>query len=77
MSVNLGMFGFLYDRVIKWDHHCSRSGRLSTTKGVDMRFVLFFLVLALVGISTDLGTSERADDMQLQPVIFAAALGSH
>lgn len=42
-----------------------------------MRYVLFFLVLALVGLSTDLGTGERADDMQLQPVIFAAALGSH
>lgn len=71
------MFGFLYDRVIKWDHRPRRSVRLNTTKGVDMRYVLFFVVLALVGMSTDLGTSERADDTRLQPVIFAAALGSH
>lgn len=42
-----------------------------------MRYVLFFVVLALVGLSTDLGTAERADDTQLQPVIFAAILGSH
>jgi hypothetical protein len=43
-----------------------------------MRYVLFLLVLALVGMSTDLGMTERAtDDTQLQPIIFAAALGSH
>ena len=42
-----------------------------------MRYVLFFVVLALVGLSTDLGMSERHAGTQLQPVIFAAALGSH
>ncbi len=42
-----------------------------------MRYVLFLFVLALIGLSTDLGTTERADDTQLQPVIFAAAFGSH
>lgn len=42
-----------------------------------MRYVLFFVVLALVGLSTDLGAGERADDTQLQPVIFAAVFGSH
>jgi len=42
-----------------------------------MRYVLMFLFLVVLGLSSDLGTSERARSMELQPIIFAAALGSH
>jgi hypothetical protein len=43
-----------------------------------MRYVLFFLLVVVVaGLSSDLGTSERAQSTELQPVIFAAAFGSH
>lgn len=42
-----------------------------------MRYVLLLLLLVVVGLSSDLGPSERAQSTELQPVIFAAALGSH
>jgi hypothetical protein len=42
-----------------------------------MRYVLLLLLLVVVGLSSDLGTSERAQTMELQPTIFAAAFGSH
>ena len=42
-----------------------------------MRYVLLLLLLAIVGLSSDVGPSERAPSNGLQPVIFAAALGSH
>jgi hypothetical protein len=42
-----------------------------------MRYGLLLLLLAVVGLSTDLGMAERAQTAELQPVIFAAALGSH
>ena len=42
-----------------------------------MRYVFLFVVVVLFGLSTDMGTSQRADDTQLQPVIFAAVFGSH
>ncbi len=42
-----------------------------------MRYVLLLFLLAVVGLSTDLGTAERAPTTDLQPIIFAAALGSH
>jgi hypothetical protein len=41
-----------------------------------MRYALFLLLLVVVGVSSDLGTSERAPGSDLQPVIFAAVLGS-
>ena len=42
-----------------------------------MRYVLLLLLFAVIGLSSDLGTSERAPSAELQPVIFAAALGSN
>jgi hypothetical protein len=43
-----------------------------------MRYGLLFLLLfVVVGLSSDLGTSERAESSELQPIIFAAAFGSH
>jgi len=42
-----------------------------------MRYALLLLLLVVVGLSTDLGASERAQTTDFQPVIFAAALGSH
>jgi len=42
-----------------------------------MRYVLMLLLLVVVGLSSDLGASERAQGVELQPTIFAAALGSH
>ena len=42
-----------------------------------MRYVLFFLLLAVIGLSSDLGSSERMPVSDLQPIIFAAAFGSH
>ena len=45
-------------------------------KGVDMRYVFLFVVVVLLGLSTDLGTTKHAVDTQLQPVIFAAVFGS-
>ena len=42
-----------------------------------MRYVLMFLFLVVVGLSSDLGMGERAQSMELQPILFAAALGSH
>ena len=44
-----------------------------------MRYVLLLLLLVVVGLSSDLGQSERAqtETSDIQPVIFAAALGSH
>ena len=42
-----------------------------------MRYVLLLLLLAVIGLSSDLGTAERMPESNLQPIIFAAALGSH
>jgi len=42
-----------------------------------MRYVLLLLLLAVVGLSSDLGKTERAGSINLQPIIFAAAFGSH
>jgi hypothetical protein len=42
-----------------------------------MRYVLMLLLLVVVGLSSDLGTSERVQNTELQPIIFAAAFGSH
>jgi hypothetical protein len=42
-----------------------------------MRYALMFLFLVVVGLSSDLGTGERAQSVELQPILFAAALGSH
>jgi hypothetical protein len=44
-----------------------------------MRTVLLLLLLVVVGLSSDLGQGERAHTQasDFQPVIFAAALGSH
>lgn len=42
-----------------------------------MRYVLILLLLVIVGLSSDLGPSERAPGTDLSPVIFAAAFGSH
>jgi hypothetical protein len=42
-----------------------------------MRYVLLLLLLAIIGLSSDLGVAERTPSAELQPVIFAAALGSH
>ena len=42
-----------------------------------MRYVLLLLLLAVIGLSSDMGPSERASSTGLQPIIFAAALGSH
>jgi hypothetical protein len=42
-----------------------------------MRYVLMLLLLVVVGLSSDLGTNERAQSAELQPIIFAAAFGSH
>lgn len=41
-----------------------------------MRYVLLLLLLVVVGLSSDLGPSER-QSTELPPIIFAAALGSH
>jgi len=46
-------------------------------KGVDMRYVLMLLLLVVVGLSSDLGPAERAQTSEMQPIIFAAAFGSH
>jgi hypothetical protein len=42
-----------------------------------MRYVLMLLLLAVVGLSSDLGTGERAQSAEMQPIIFAAAFGSN
>ncbi|MFA9470485.1 MAG: hypothetical protein ACERNK_07935 [Deltaproteobacteria bacterium] len=42
-----------------------------------MRYVLMLLLLVVVGLSSDLGTGERAQTTEMQPIIFAAAFGSH
>jgi hypothetical protein len=43
-----------------------------------MRYALLLLSLFVVaGLSSDLGPSEGAPSTDLQPVIFAAAFGSH
>ena len=42
-----------------------------------MRYVLMLLLLVVVGLSSDLGTTERAQSAELQPVIFAAVFGSN
>ncbi|MFZ1866324.1 MAG: hypothetical protein WAU39_19050 [Polyangiales bacterium] len=42
-----------------------------------MRYVLLLLLLIVVGISSDLGPGDRIQGSELQPVIFAAAFGSH
>ena len=42
-----------------------------------MRYVLLLLLLTIVGLSSDLGTEERFRATDLQPVLFAASLGSH
>jgi|GEM_PF-2915828 len=42
-----------------------------------MRYALLLLLLAVFGLSTDLATRDRAQTDELQPVIFAAAFGSH
>jgi hypothetical protein len=42
-----------------------------------MRVGLLLLLLVVIGLSTDLGVTERAQTTDFQPVIFAAALGSH
>ena len=55
----------------------NRDSRAGATKGVDMRYVLMLLLLVVVGLSSDLGTSERAPSTEFQPIIFAAAFGSH
>jgi hypothetical protein len=47
-------------------------------KGVGMRYGLLLLLLFVVlGLSSDLSTSERAQSSELQPIIFAAAFGSN
>jgi hypothetical protein len=42
-----------------------------------MRYVLMLLLLVVVGLSSDLGTNERSQTGEMQPIIFAAAFGSH
>ncbi len=42
-----------------------------------MRYTLLLLLLVVLGLSSDLGTNERAQNAELQPIIFAAVLGSH
>jgi hypothetical protein len=42
-----------------------------------MRYVLLLLLLLVAGVSSDLGANARAETSELQPVIFAAAFGSH
>jgi len=42
-----------------------------------MRYVLLLLLLVVVGLGSDLGTNERAQTGEMQPIIFAAAFGSH
>jgi hypothetical protein len=42
-----------------------------------MRYVLLLLLLVVVGLSSDAGTGERAQASEIQPIIFAAAFGSH
>ena len=42
-----------------------------------MRYVLFVFLLAVIGLSSDLGPTERLQSSPIQPVIFAAAFGSH
>jgi hypothetical protein len=42
-----------------------------------MRYVLLLLLLLIAGVSSDVGESDRVETTELQPVIFAAALGSH
>jgi hypothetical protein len=39
--------------------------------------VLLLLLLVVVGLSSDVGTGERAQASEMQPIIFAAAFGSH
>jgi hypothetical protein len=53
------------------------TSRAGAAKGVDMRYALLLLLLATIGLSSDLGPSERAPAADMQPIIFAAALGSH
>jgi hypothetical protein len=42
-----------------------------------MRYVLILLLLVVVGLSSDLGAGDRAPSSEMQPIIFAAAFGSH
>ena len=42
-----------------------------------MRYVLLLLLLAIIGLSSDMGPGEHAPSTDFQPVIFAAAFGSH
>ncbi len=42
-----------------------------------MRYALMLLLLVVLGLSSDLGTNDRVQDTELQPIIFAAAFGSH
>ena len=42
-----------------------------------MRYVLLLLLLVVIGLSSDVGTGERAQASEMQPIIFAAAFGSH
>jgi len=42
-----------------------------------MRYVLMLLLLAVVGLSSDMGAGERAQSSEMQPIIFAAAFGSN
>jgi hypothetical protein len=42
-----------------------------------MRYVLMLLLLVVIGLSSDLGTSESAGAAEFQPVLFAAAFGSN
>jgi hypothetical protein len=35
------------------------------------------MLLVIVGLASDLGPGEQARSVDLQPVIFAAAFGSH
>lgn len=42
-----------------------------------MRYVLLLLLLLVAGVRSDSGVNARAKTSELQPVIFAAAFGSH
>jgi hypothetical protein len=42
-----------------------------------MRYVLLLMLLVIIGLSSDLGPREQSRSADLQPVIFAAAFGSH
>ena len=42
-----------------------------------MRYVLLVLIIGLAAVSSDLGPREQPSGFELQPVIFAAMLGSN